>query len=452
MLINLKGIFMNLVTGNTNKLYFTLLISALGSTVLTTIYTTVDIICVGQYLGPLGSAALACLNPFWTVMFAPGILFGIGGAVMMSNKRGAGDENSARKYFTVSTILSILCAGIVFLIMSFFMEEMLVFFGAEGDTLTEAKRYMAPIKYAAPTFTLSACLSTFIRNDGEAVLPTVATLIGGAVNVFTDIFFVFDFGLGLGIYGAGLATSISQILSFLIMISYFFTKKCNLRFTKIDNFAKRISKIVTVGFSVFLAELSLGLVFIFFNKLIVDGLGNLHLAIYGTVSTVAVLLQSLYNTLGTALQPIASAGYGAKDFSRVNTVFKTSIICSIVFGAIFTLFTQFFPLEILKAYMDVDDGVVRFGPSILRIYTVAIGVSGISIVISFYFQSILKRTLSTALTLLRGLVLPCIFAVLLTQIFGINAIWFAVPLAELITMALSVFLVFISRRQTRDTK
>ena len=441
---------MNLLSSNVNKTYFTLLISALSSTILMTVYSTVDIICVGQYLGPLGSATVACINPFWTLMIAPGVLLGIGGAVMMSNRRGANDEESARKYFTVSASLSVLCAIAIFLVFSFFMEELLSFFGAEGDTLREGLKYMEPIKYAAPTFTLCACISTFIRNDGEAFLPTFATAVGGILNIIGDIFFVFDFGLGLGIYGAGLATSSSQIISFLIIMTYFLRKKCKLKFTKIDKLASRLYRIISVGLSVFLMEVSIGLVSVFFNKTITENLGSLHLAIYGTVSTVTVLLQSLFNTLGSALQPVASAGYGAKNYTRVKTVFRTAVLCAIGLGLIFTLFTQLFPLEILKAYIDVNDGVVSVGPSVLRKYTLAIGISGISIVISYYLQSILKRVMSISISFCRGLVFPCLFALLLTKLFNVNAIWYAVPLSELFTLAVSLVFVMCSRKELKN--
>jgi putative MATE family efflux protein len=440
---------MNLLTENTNRLYFTFLISALSSTILTTVYSTVDIICVGQYLGPLGSAAVAYLNPFWTIMIAPGILLGVGGAVMMSNRRGAGNEKSAQMYFTLSAVLTLLCAVSVFITVYFFTSELLVFFGAEGDTLAEALKYMKPMSFAAPTFTLCASFSTFIRNDGEAFLPTFATVVGGVLNIFGDIFFVFDFGLGLGIYGAGLATAIGQIVSSVIILSYFFRKKCKLRLMKANKILARLSKIFTVGTPVFLAEFSLGLVAVVFNRMIADGLGTNHLAVYSTVSTVTILLQAIYNTLGTALQPIVSSGYGAGNIERIKTVLKTALLCAAGFGILFLLFVQLFPLEILKAYMDITDEVAKIGPSIMRKYSIMIGVSGISIVISFYLQSILKRTMSTAISVLRGFFMPLVFAFSFSSIFGIDAIWFSVPASEFTVLLISLLFLKTSNQSLK---
>lgn len=437
---------MNLINGNVRKLYFTYLISALGSTLMTTVYSTVDMICVGQYAGPVGSASIACVNPFWTIMFAPGVLLGLGGSIMMSNRRGGNNEDSARKYFTVSAILSLIFASLVFLVTYFYKRELLIFFGAEGEVLTASLEYMRAVPFAAPTFTICATLATFIRNDGEAFLPTVSTVIGGVVNIFGDIFFVFDFGLGLGIFGAGLATTIGQIVSFFILISYFFTKKSTLKFKAPDKIADRLLKISAIGLPAFISEISAGTVTVIFNKIIMSTLSANHLAVYGTVSSALFCLICFYMALGTALQPIVSANFGAGRLDRVKSVLRTAIITSLTLGALFTLLTQLFPLQILKLYMDINDEVAKIGPAILRKYMIAVGFTGVTLVISYHLQSALKRGASSALSLLRGLILPISFAFILPLIFGVEAIWFAIPLSELLTLILALF--FIKKAHT----
>ena len=432
---------MNLLNGNVKKLYFTYLISALGSTLMTTVYSTVDMICVGQYAGPVGSASIACVNPFWTIMFAPGVLLGLGGSIMMSTRRGGNNEGSARKYFTLSTILSLIFATLVFLVTYFYKRELLIFFGAEGEVLTASLEYMKAIPFAAPTFTICATLSTFIRNDGEAILPTVATLIGGVVNIFLDIFLVFDFGFGLGVFGAGLATTIGQIVSFLVLVSYLFTKKSALKLKFPDKIPERLIKISAVGLPAFISEISAGAVTVIFNKIIMSTLSANHLAVYGTVSSALFCLTCFYMALGTALQPIVSANFGAGKTERVKAVLRVAVISAVSLGALFTLMTQIFPLPILKLYMDINDEVTVIGPAILRKYMIAVGLTGVTMVISYHLQSTLKRSASSAISLLRGLAFPVAFAFILPAIFGVEAIWFAIPLSELVTLVLSVFFI-----------
>ena len=103
----------DLLNGKLNKTYFTMLFSAIASTIVTTIYSTVDMICIGHYAGPDGAASVACTNPLWALMFAFGVMMGVGGAVMMGNRRGAGDEKSANEYFTVATVTTIILAIVI---------------------------------------------------------------------------------------------------------------------------------------------------------------------------------------------------------------------------------------------------------------------------------------------------------------------------------------------------
>lgn len=438
---------MNLLHGNIKKLYFTFLLSALGSTIISSIYSMVDMICVGRYAGPIGSAAIACVNPFWTIMFAPGVLLGMGGAVMMSNRRGSNNGDSADKYFTLATSLSVIIAVIVFAVIFFFPEPLLIFFGAEGEILKACLEYTKPVAFAAPTFTVCACISTFIRNDGEVILPTVATIAGGVVNIFGDIFFVFDFGLGLGVFGAGLATTIGQIISFLILCSYFLRKKCRLKFTRPDRILDRLSKIFTVGLSAFVVEVSFGVVTVVFNKIITKNFSPDHLAVYGTVSSVLFTLQCVLMTFGAALQPIVSANFGAKNEKRIRGVLNLALITSLATGVIFMIFTQAFPTQILKMCMDTNENVLIIGPPILRKYMSAILVSGISIVASHYLQSILKRTMSATVSILRASVLPAAFAILLTALFSVDAIWYSMAISEFLTAIIS--LIFIGKVNKR---
>ena len=103
----------DLLNGKVSKIFFLLFISAVGSTIIQTIYSAVDMICVGHYAGADGSSAIACINPMWSMMFAPGVLAGVGGSVMAANRKGAGNTRSANEYFTVATAVSVISSLLI---------------------------------------------------------------------------------------------------------------------------------------------------------------------------------------------------------------------------------------------------------------------------------------------------------------------------------------------------
>ena len=259
----------NLLLDKINRMFLLLFLSAAGSTIIMTIYSTVDMICVGQYCGPLGASAIACINPMWSIMIAPGVLVGVGGAIMIANRRGSGNGAAANEYFTLGALIALVFSVAIALVFLFFSEPLLRYFEAEGEVLTLSMDYMRSIAIVSPAFTICVCLSTYVRNDGEAMLPTIATVTGGVVNVVLDILLVFDFGAGLGAAGAGMATATGQVVAFLIVLSYFFRKGCTLRLKKPTRVARKGARIFSLGFSAFVLEVAFGITAMVFNKQII---------------------------------------------------------------------------------------------------------------------------------------------------------------------------------------
>lgn len=437
----------DLLNGKLNKTYFTMLFSAIASTIVTTIYSTVDMICIGHYAGPDGAASVACVNPLWALMFAFGVLCGVGGAVMASNRRGAGNDHAANEYFTVAVVVCMIFSVIIVTVYSIFLEPLLALFGATGNVLTLGVEYMRNMLFAVPTFTMCACLATFARNDGEAIIPTVATIAGGVTNMFLDVFLVFT--CDMGVKGAGLATGIGQMVAFLIVLSYFFTKKCNFKFTKVAKIPENLLKIVTVGFAAFIIEITSGVTTAVHNILITENLSNAHLAVYGTTATLVIMFICLFNGIGTAMQPLVATAYGAGDKQRVTGTLRLAFSTAAVMGILFFALCQIFPETILRIYMDVNSEVLAIGPRIVRLYSLSLLVIGFSMVCNYYFQSTLLRGACVLVSVLRGLVLPVIFVFTLPLIFGYDFIWLAVPVGEILTAAIAIA-IFTVRYRSRN--
>ena len=246
---------MDFLNGKIKTIYFKYLSAAFGSALITSIYTSiysiVDMAMVGQYHGPEGSAALAVVAPVWNIIYSFGLLMGIGGSVLFSTIRGKadGDIKKSNEYFTASVIGSVILAAVIWLIIILFDKQLLIVFGAQDNTLTLAREYVLPIKFAIPFFLFNQMLAAYLRNDKNPALATEAVLAGGIFNIFGDYFFVFT--CDMGAFGAGLATAIGSSISFLAMLSHFFTKKNTLRLVKPEGLVRKLRKITATGFSTF---------------------------------------------------------------------------------------------------------------------------------------------------------------------------------------------------------
>lgn len=429
---------MDLLKANIDKLYFKYLFSAFGSAIICSIYSTVDMVCVGQYASANGSAALSCVMPLWSIIISIGILFGIGGAVAMGIARGSGNNASADMFFTLTLISGIIATAVVTAALALWIKPLIGFFGADETILPYAFDYAKCIVAATPAFLMGQLLIAFVRNDAAPGLALLSVVLGGVVNIVLDIYFVF--GLRLGMFGAGLATAIGQYVGIAILLMHFLSKKNNLKLKRPEEPFKKLAHILSIGFSPFIVDLSFGIIVILFNNQIMRFAGADELAVYGTLSNLHILIQALFYGVGQAVQPIASVNYGAEKMSRVKKVLKLASITACAMGALFTILIIALPAQILRMYMDVTDVIISIGPAILRQYAPTFLFMGIGILGSYYFQSVMQTGKSLLISLMRGIVLSSILVFALPAIFGFDAIWWTMPLTEFITAATAAVL------------
>ncbi len=420
---------MDLLNGNIKTLYLKYFGAAIGSSMIMSIYGIVDTICIGRYEGPNGTAAVACFFPLWTLLFAMGLLFGIGGSVIMAQKRGAGDKKEGDKYFSVGLIISVIVSIIIFVLYNLCQRTLLSMCGASGDILELTVKYAFWISVFSPLFLIGQYLIPFIRNDGAPLYTTIAAVAGGVFNVFGDIFFVFV--LDMGIYGAGLATALGQCISFAVLVSYLFTKQCTLKFTtKNLEFGVKLKRIVAMGSSNFAIDVAMGVLAVIFNKQIMTYLGAAALSVYGVISNISTMVQTFGYAVGESAQALISVNYGAGKKERIKQTVKYAGVLALGIGVVCCLIGIMIPIPMVRFYMSATPEIIKIAPGILRAYFLAFIFLVFNVFSTYYFQAINKPMTAMLVSLLRGVILSGILLLILPAIFGGSALWFAVPIAE----------------------
>lgn len=282
---------MDLLKGNVRQIYFRYLGAAFGSALISSIYGLVDSAMVGQYQGPEGTAALAIVAPVWNIIYSLGLLTGIGGSVLLSAARGAGRRKEGDEYFTAALAGTVFFAAVSWLAIAFFDAPLLRLFGARDALLPLAQQYLLPVKFVVPLFLFNQMLAAFLRNDGAPGLATAAVLAGGVFNVFGDYFFVFT--CDMGVFGAGLATAIGAGITFAVMLSHFFSRRCTLQLVRFRKAGTKLRQILTTGFSTFFLDIAMGILTMLFNRQILQGLGTDALAVYGVIVNVSTMVPVL---------------------------------------------------------------------------------------------------------------------------------------------------------------
>ena len=424
---------MDFLNGRIKPMYLKYLSAAFGSAMITSVYSIMDTAMVGQYHGPQGTAALAVVAPVWNIIYSLGLLMGIGGSVIFSTKRGCGrSDGSENQYFTSAVIGAVILSVLAWTGVMNFDRPILTFFGADEALLVLAQEYMRPIKYVFPLFLFNQMLAAFLRNDSNPGLATLGVLSGGIFNIFGDYFFVFT--CGMGIYGAGLATAIGSGISFLVMLTHFISRRNTLRLVKPEKLTRKLREITVTGFSTFFIDVAMGILTVLFNRQIMNYLGTNALAIYGPIIQVSTFVQCCAYSVGQAAQPIVSTNFGAGKGERIRETLRLALWTSVFFGVFWTALSMACPNVYIRIFMSPTPEILDMAPAIVRTYALSFLLLPFNIFSTYYFQAIMKPKAAFVVSVARGLVISGILIMVLPVLVSAGAIWFAMPVTELLVM------------------
>lgn len=437
---------MDLLNENVKQIYLKYLTAAFGSALITSIYSMADMIMVGQYHGPSGSAAMAVIAPVWNILYSFGLLTGIGGSILFSASRGkCNDSNRGNEYFSAAVILTAILSVILWISLIFFEDQLLHLFGADDTLLPLAKSYLIPVRFTVPVFLFTQMLSAFLRNDSNPGLATKAVMLGGVMNVFGDYLLVFIFDLG--ILGAGIATAFSASISLLVMLTHFFSRRHTLRLKRPYQLFLKTWEIITAGFSTFFIDIAMGLLTMLFNRQIMRYSGTDALAVYGVIVNISTFVQCCAYGVGQAAQPILSINFGAQKQERINKLLRYSFITVAAVSGIWVTLTMLIPNSFVSLYMAPTQSVLKIAPPIIRCYCLSFLLLPFNVFSTYYFQSVMKPGISFVISLSRGILISGTLIMLLPVFWGSYALWAAMPVTE---FAVAFFIIRCMRKQHRN--
>ncbi len=422
------------------QIFMKYLVPSVFATMVTSIYVLADTIIVGKGIGTIAVAALNIVLPLYNIFFGLGLLFGVGGSVLMSICRGEGDKKTSDAYFTASLLIMIAFLAVCMLVFTVFMEKFALVLGGTPETMPYIMDYMPYIVWGMGMFFFSSYLQTFVRNDGAPKLAMNAVVAGGVANIILDYIFVYNFDMGMA--GAAIATVIGSTLTVLILATHFFTKKNNLHFSLKGIKPYFIKNIIFNGFASFLIEVASGVTIFVFNIQLLKYAGNTGVSVFSIISNTAIVVVCLCKGINQAAQPLLSTNYGAGLIDRTKQIRSLAVKVSIIICAVPVIMGLAVPDFFTYIFINPDSEILAMSAKAIRIYFTGFMMLGINMVFICYFQSILKNGYSMIICLMRGLILVVLFAYLFPLFMGVVGIWIAVPATELLTMLFGIYLIW----------
>lgn len=405
------------------------------SMLITTVYNMADSFFASQ-LSINAGAATSVVFGIMSILQAFGFMFGHGAGSHISRALGERQTEKASRYASTG-FFSALASGIIILTFGLiFLEPLMLLLGSNQDVLPHSKAYALFILLAAPLMTTSCVLNNILRYEGRANLAMIGLTTGGLLNIALDPLFMFVFKMGT--MGAGVATAISQFISFCILFSIFIFGKTQskISFKYIAKDVKVLAGIVVTGLPS-LARQGLNSVSTMVMNTQAKLFGTAAIAAMGYVARTAQMIFCVGLGIGQGFQPVSAFNYGAKKYSRV----KKGSYFTLGFGTIFlgVISTVCFILapQIISLFGG-NAKVVAVGGTALRFYCVALLFFPISVVATMLFQSIGKSVPALVLSLLQSGLIFIPTCLILTANFGIIGIEVSQPIAYVVSAFVSL--------------
>jgi len=418
------------------KLILMLGIPTTISMLVTSIYNMADTYFVGQ-IGTSASGAIGVVFGLMAIIQAFGFMFGHGAGSIVSRSLGGKDIDRASQIASTSFVCAAITGFLISILGILFLDPLMRLLGSTETILPYARTYAFYILLAAPFMTSSCVLNNVLRYEGRAALAMVGLVSGGVLNIFGDWLLVSK--LGMGVRGAGLATGISQTISFCLLLSMFIRGKTDSKLQLKRTAKMKVEDITLICKTGFPSLVRQGLSSV--STMVLNGqagaYGDAAVAAMSIVNRVCFFAFSVGLGIGQGFQPVSAFNYGAKKYDRVRKGFLATWGMGEIFLGVFAII-GFLNAEALVGIFRDDPEVIAIGTVALSAQMIALFFQPLSVCANMLFQSIGKNGVATFLAMLRsGLFLIPILLVL-SATLGLTGIEIAQPVADILTFVVSV--------------
>lgn len=414
--------------------------------IFTSIYGVVDGVFVSNCVGSDAFAAVNLIMPIIMILGSTGFMIGTGGSAIVSKTLGEKKLEKASEYFSMLIYLCIVSGVILSAIGIIFIKPIAGLLGATGDIANNCIIYGRTVFFMMTGLFLQNAFQSFLVVAEKPKLGLAVTLLAGFTNMFLDFLFVYV--LRLGVFGAAVATGISQFVGAIIPVIYFASGKNNILHLKKCRFNKDIIiKTCINGSSEMVTNMSMSLVNMLYNMQLMKYIGTNGIVAYGIIMYVGFIFSGTYIGYSLGSAPVISYHYGAGNKKELKSLFKHSIILLVISSVIMTLLAEVLAKYLAGIFVSYDKQLLELTTTAIRIYSVSYLISELNIFASSFFTALNNGFVSAAISFLRMFLFQIIMILLLPVIIGINGIWIAVTAAEALALVVSVIFVIINSKK-----
>lgn len=420
--------------------------AAIGILVMS-IYGIVDTIFVGNFVGSIAIGAITVVLPITFLISSIGMSIGIGGSSIISRALGKGEKEHALQTFGNQLALTTVIALAVVAVGVVLQDPVLKLFGGKGETLLAAQEYFGIVLLGIPFLAWAMMSNTVIRAEGQPRIAMITMMVPALVNLILDPIFII--WLDMGLAGAGWATAIAYGCAAVFTSWYFFWSGksqmiINASYLKLK--WEIVREIFSLGSVTLARQGVIAILSIVLNNTLFAYGGALAMSAYGIIQRMMMFTNFPVLGITQGFLPIAGYNYGAKLWGRVRQTIRLSLISGTIIASLTFAAIMVFTPAIARLFTN-DQALIDITVPAIRASFLATPLILFQLIGSAYFQAIGKAVPALLLTLTKQGFCLIPLLLILPPIMGLDGIFYAFPIADVISASICFFFLWKQMRQ-----
>ena len=422
-----------LLSGKSLKHDFIRFVSAtMASQVVFSLYSMVDGLMVSIGVNEYAMSAVNLAIPFTNALFSIAVLFAVGSSTLIAIFIAQEKRREANALFSQNFATLLTLGAVITALVLLFLEPFAYLLGADEITLDYVKQYILGIAPFSVCYLVSYNLEVLVKTDGY---PRYAlfTVIGGCLtNCVLDYIAIFH--LDMGVFGAAVATGISQLVTCISYFVHFFSKKCTFRLCKFRFDPHLYARILPIGLSDGVTELCTGLMIFLFNRTVLKCIGTDGVVTYTVIAYVTTIVINLMVGISQGSQPLLSDAYSRGETGQVRQVLMMSILTALTLSVLMIVCFEVFAEPLVAVFNSEHDPVMAdLACQGMRLYFLGYLFAGFNIAGTGYLSAVGAAKWAMITSILRGVAAIVLCALVMAALFGMTGVWLAFCAAEAIT-------------------
>ena len=440
-----------LLTKSPKELLFKLAIPGIIGMLVIGLYPFMDGIFAGRLIGDYAMSAISVSMSLTIINGGISALIGVGSASIVSRAIGKGDKETIDKIFGNFCYWVILFSAIITIVGLIFAPHFLDMVGAKGNIKELGVRYLRVVFFGSLFVNFAQAGNMTMRGEGALKQSMMIMGTGAILNIMLDPILMKLMG-EYAIEGAAIATVLSQIVQALLTFHYFSKKSSFVKIHKVKKYKAIYREMFSIGSSAMMMQILFAVQQTFlFKQAFVYGGDNWGILMSATMRLYMFSFIPLWG-MSQGLQPVIGANFGAKQYGRVQDTMKI-FMCGATILAAASWIPSMFCSDTLLSLFSVRHEIIEAGVKNFKMFYSTFILYGIMIMTLTFFQSIGDGKKAGIIVLLRQLVLFIPAILLLPQLFGASAVWWAEPIVDFTMIIAGLFLMLnVMRKMEKEAQ